>query len=547
MICRYSGAIIICLFVSLFFQVSGIQAETKQSTSNSTEALIDHLIDDGTITREEADAFKEQYVNQKEKISENVPDTMGGDVELPENQIEDDITPIEKSLHTIEESPDPYTDDIVRNEKNRDQRLDKLEGKVDEILSNEIFNTEWMKRLSIGGDIRLRYRIDYFDKENADLLDPADPTQLLNTKIDRTRGQYRARLDIKAKVIGDRERNANGVEAGLRISTGNEGNPVSTNDTLGDYYNKDNFLIDRAYLKWTYGKEKPFWGMTPGISLTGGRIPNPWFTATNLVWDYDLNFEGAALNLTTDAREANVFSTFLTLGVFSIQEVEFSNRDKKLYGAQVGFKFRWENAFTGTIGAAYFDYDNIEGIVNDPERPGEMDFSAPIYQQMGNTLIDIDPSSDILTALAVDYNLANLSVQADFHGFSPVHLIFLSEFVYNVGFDKEKVAERTGIEDIAEDIFGYQFGMKIGYPTVRKYGQWNMGLYYRHLEADAVLDAFTDSDFHNGGTNAEGFIFAFEMGLYKDLWLSWKWLSADEIAGPQTAIDVLQIDLNFRF
>ena len=42
---------------------------------------------------------------------------------------------------------------------------------------------------------------------------------------------------------------------------------------------------------------------------------------------------------------------------------------------------------------------------------------------------------------------------------------------------------------------------------------------YRYLERDAVLDAFTDSDFHLGGTDAKGYQLGFDLGLSRGAWL----------------------------
>ena len=67
------------------------------------------------------------------------------------------------------------------------------------------------------------------------------------------------------------------------------------------------------------------------------------------------------------------------------------------------------------------------------------------------------------------------------------------------------------------------------------------------MERDAVLDAFNDSDFHRGGTDAEGYSIGGELGLLKNTWARLRYLSADEIDGPPLGIDVLQIDLNAKF
>jgi hypothetical protein len=121
--------------------------------------------------------------------------------------------------------------------------------------------------------------------------------------------------------------------------------------------------------------------------------------------------------------------------------------------------------------------------------------------------------------------------------------------VKNLGFDRDKVAARIGPgADVPSGLdTGYQIKLKTGYPEPRTFGEWNVSLAYKYLEGDAVLDAFTDSDFHGGGTNAEGWILGAEFGLYRDVWLSTRWMSADEIEGPAVAIDTFQLDVNSRF
>ena len=71
--------------------------------------------------------------------------------------------------------------------------------------------------------------------------------------------------------------------------------------------------------------------------------------------------------------------------------------------------------------------------------------------------------------------------------------------------------------------------------------------FYKHLESDAVVDGFTDSDFHLGGTNAKGWISGVNFGLGKNTWLTARWLTANEISGPPLSIDVFQFDINARF
>jgi len=387
----------------------------------------------------------------------------------------------------------------------------------------------WVRRLTLGGDLRLRYQGEFMDEDNLIQTAPENDDVEINTTKDRQRLRYRARLSLN-EAITDHWR------AAFRLATGNDNDPVSTNDTLGDSFNKDNILFDRAYLEW-----KPLSSLT----LTGGRIPNPWFS-TNLVWDKDLNFEGIALNYNHNILAW--LSGFATVGVFPLEEVELSSRDKWLYGAQVGARANFTPSIAAQMGVAYYYYDNIVGEPYDPTASGTgKGYTAPGFMQKGNTLMDINTiTGEKIAALASEFEELDTLATVDLGFWDPVHLVFIGEYVTNLGFDREEVSERNGAK-VSNSDKGYMLGTAIGHPKVNELGKWNVFLFYKYLEANAVLDAFTDSDFHLGGTDAKGYILGTEIGVAHNVWMTAKWLSADEIKGPVWSIDVLQIDLSAKF
>src|SRR5690606_30282913 len=132
--------------------------------------------------------------------------------------------------------------------------------------------------------------------------------------------------------------------------------------------------------------------------------------------------------------------------------------------------------------------------------------------------------------LAADYRLLNLTAAVDYNLFNPVHLIVSADYVRNMGFDQARVLARSGL-DLEKEDTGYMVRVAVGMPTMLLKGDWQLSLAYRYLEADAVLDAFTDSDFHLGGTNSKGFIVGGQYGLSRNTWLSARWLSSREITG----------------
>jgi hypothetical protein len=92
---------------------------------------------------------------------------------------------------------------------------------------------------------------------------------------------------------------------------------------------------------------------------------------------------------------------------------------------------------------------------------------------------------------------------------------------------------------------GVNFGKAI--PAFDKRGDWAVGLGYRHVESDAVVDGFTDSVFGNGGTNMEGYTLNAAMALSKRTWLRLAYMSASQIAGPPLKTDVILIDFTAKF
>lgn len=386
---------------------------------------------------------------------------------------------------------------------------------------------EWTRRIKLSGDLRLRYEADFFDGLNALFVKPDNTTVLLNSSEDRHRIRLRARLGMTAKVNDE-------LEAGIGLATGNTTDPVSTNQTLGDSLNKKNFLLDLAYLKWTPSQTVTVWG---------GRFPNPWFS-TDMVWDPDINFDGVAISFRPQLTSRT--NLFLTAGAFPIQEVEMSSRDKWLFGGQLGVRYTNDEKVSFRLAAAFYDFEHTTGEVNDPARPGANDWTAPLFQQKGNTLFDIDPGPAIKTAYAADYRELNVTGSLDLGFWNPVRVVLLADYVNNIGFDKADVDARTG-SDVKKETEGYQFGITVGHQDTREFGQWKTYLFYKHLEADAVMDAFTDSDFHLGGTNAKGWITGVDFGVAKNSWLSARWLTANEISGPPLGIDIFQFNVNARF
>jgi hypothetical protein len=186
-------------------------------------------------------------------------------------------------------------------------------------------------------------------------------------------------------------------------------------------------------------------------------------------------------------------------------------------------------------------------VRNSPDSQA-FDFTAPRFVQKGNTLFDIrndaDPSTNLF-ALAGEYRLLSANFALDL-GFDTTHVVLGGEYVANVGWNAARVQARTGLAlDARTD--GYEASVTVGRPTLAALGHWRAFLSYRYLQRDAVLDGFTDSELHLGGTDLQGYLVGFDVGLSRGAWLRLRYQTASAIDGPPLGIDVWQLDLNGQF
>lgn len=488
------------------------EREDMETLRQTTMNLIQLLVQQGVLTQDKADLLiKQAEVKAKETVAAEKK-AGAGVVRVP----------------YVPESVKKQIADQVREEVIAQAKTERW-GDVNAV-------PEWVDRLKWEGDIRLRYQGDLFASDNpSPLFFNAAGQNISNTSEDRNRFRLRARLGLNAKIT-------QAISAGLRLATGNLQDPVSTNQTLGQYGNKYDFVLDRAFVKAHSDETLPW------LTVSAGRIPNPWF-GTDLVWDEDLNFEGAALYIDPNAQSSKAWRPFLTLGAFPLQEIEKSDtvqaKSKWLLGVQTGVEWVRDTNARAKVGLAYYDYRNISGIRNEFGLDA-FNRTAPQFRQKGNSVFLIDPPTFSLYALAADYKLLNLTGMVDLNVSDPVHVIVSGDYVKNIGFDSSKVLARTGF-NLEPETKGYMARVAVGMPTMLLKNDWQVFLAYRHLEADAVLDAFTDSDFHLGGTNNKGFILGAQYGLAKNAWLSARWLSSNQISGLPLAIDVVQLDFNAKF
>ncbi len=515
---KLSIAVLWCCTLSL--PVWGMEKGESPVVDSTTHKLIKLLVEQGVLTQEKGDELLREAGKPEEPAHAEKPKSDANIIRVP------------------------YVPETVKNEMREQIKQEVLAQAKQERWGEPGAQPEWLDRIKWGGDIRLRYEKDFFPTgnygftpnfqaiNNAGSTPKAGANAFVNDSIDRKRLRLRARLDMLAKVDDQ-------IEAGLRFSTGNTTDPLSPNQTLGNSFTRNSFVVDRAYLRYDPKPWFTFWG---------GRMPSPWFS-TDLVWNENLNFDGAVAVFRP--RLTGSLTGFATLGWFPVQEVELSASDKYLTGTQVGVDWKFATNHKLKAGLAYYNFHRTHGQPNALFNTNLKDYTAPQFVQKGNSMFDIRNDGGVteLYALASDYKELNLTASWDMAAFDPVHVVLTGDFVKNIGFDRQEILQRTGF-DLEPKTGGYHLKLAVGMPVMKKHGDWQLITAYKYLERDAVLDAFTDSDFHLGGTNAKGWVLGGSYGLATNTWLTMRWLSADEIDrqpfGP-LAIDVLQLDLNTKF
>jgi len=151
------------------------------------------------------------------------------------------------------------------------QKVARLETDLGNSQKNFERRLKSLGPFNFSGDLRLRAEPTFGG--------PTDRSQ------DRFRERIRLRFNAEA-VLNDQ------LKGGFSLASGDLNDPISTNQTLGQYTTRKPIEIDRAYA--TYN---PVWFRA--FTVTGGKFAYSWFN-TEMLWDKDLNPEGASETLAFD-------------------------------------------------------------------------------------------------------------------------------------------------------------------------------------------------------------------------------------------------------
>lgn len=413
---------------------------------------------------------------------------------------------------------------------------------------------DWIGHLQVFGDVTVREQNDIYARDNAvdELLDYYAINQAggfaettypyLDTRDNRNRLRLKAHLGVQANITDN-------WTAAVRLSSGSLTDPGSESQNEGTYGDRYTVGIDEAVIRYD---SRPM-GQVAAVTAEAGRLLNPWFAPTELVYARDLTFEGGAGTWRYafgGGKDTDRSLIYLTVGGSEMLEVPLDNPDNKwMVAGQLGTNLQWAGGLQHLrLAGAYYDFLHVTGIKNSFDSTF-YNFSAPSFIRYGNTYYDISnsPNPDVnLFALAAHFRLIDVAAEYTL-ALGPHQLSVEAEAVRNIGYNEAQVEALSGQSFPQAENIGYVAELGFGDPEVNGWRDWRTRFGYRYVRRDAVLDAWTDADFHGAGTNAAGYYFWVEYGLAHDVWTRLRYMSGNEVDGPRYGLDIVQVDLNARF
>jgi len=352
-------------------------------------------------------------------------------------------------------------------------------------LTGSALAGNWYDNVKLKGD--LRYRHEMIKKEDMDT---------------RQRHRIRARLAVEGEVNNE-------MKAVFQLATGSD-DPLSTNQTLDNAFSTKSIGIDLAYFEYKPSK-------ISNLKIKGGKFKNPFVKPgkSELIWDSDWNPEGGTFNYQT--KNDNLDFTLIGAGLWIDEDSKAD--DVSMMAGQGVFRFHMnEKKSSIAVGGSYFYYSNM------------MDHAAlhEVDDAKGNSSMTNPDNEEIYLN---DYELLELSLEIN-HKFENTPVTAMFDYVTNTAVDSLET--------------GWLIGLRVG--KAKKPGSWAFRYIYREVEKDAVVGAFSDSDFRGGGADAKGHEFGGTYMLAQNTAFSLSYFM-NTIGLDADADDCgrLQVDLQLKF
>ncbi len=377
-------------------------------------------------------------------------------------------------------------------------------GSSDEHIRNLERRIRGLGPISFSGDVRFR--------EEPFFGGPADGS------LDRARARLRARFNVFAD-LGDQFR------TGLTLASGEINDPISTNQDLAGFYTRKTLALDQAFVEY-----KPSWFKQAGF--VGGKFRYPWYN-TELVWDKDLNPEGAAQVFAFEFH--NPFLKRVAVVGFELPfaQVAGTSVDKRItqditYGGQVQTTWQLHSGMQLSVYSGFYDFRGADAIAlaqarassKNPQTPfaGVLPLANPAsnstYTTISSTVITVAgqvfptgvtsvSNAQFASRFGLLDNIARLDVDT---GRPKMPLTFIGDYVQNT----EACANLSSIIPVPANRANASFAQTLNAPCnpharrgywvegrigrLQQRGDWQGGYTRIYIEREAVLGGFNYSE-----------------------------------------------------
>jgi hypothetical protein len=385
---------------------------------------------------------------------------------------------------------------------------------------------------SFSGDLRLRHE-SFFGSG------PANSA----AAQDRHRERYRLRFNVNTKLNDE-------ISGGFTLTSGDTGDPISTNNTETGFFTRKPFSVDRAFA--TYHPK--FFKL---LSVTGGKFAYTWYR-TELTFDNDINVEGGSQQVVWDWKD-KFFSHFGVVG-FELPLFEVSGGpDTSILGGQIQTGWNLLPHLKATADAAFYDYRNPNSIAQNQTngngyatqgtstgQGGNFGFSAAT---LTNSFGVIDGARQFGSKFGILDTIFQLDVDTGLRRFPLTTLFNFAQNTRaceNVG---AFVAAGVAINCNPRDRQGYWAEAQFG--QTKQKGDLRFGYTFARIEREAVVSAFVASDIRQPTNVAQHRIEA-AYQAYPNVTLNFTSFIGRQLVTAQTPVEErwlkrLQFDFNYKF
>lgn len=394
------------------------------------------------------------------------------------------------------EATTEYLKDNARANRKEIAEADVQVAKVAD-LEKASKSADWATKIKMKGDFR--YRHEFIEDELAS-----------GATNERTRQRIRVRLGVEAKVNDT-------VKAVVQIATsGDDRDPRSTNQTLGDSATRKGIGLDLAYADWA---------PVAGVNVQLGKIPYAWQRVPSYFWDGDITWEGGAAKYARGNFFGSAFGFWLSEAG--------SGADSNMAGAQLGFKPKFGST-TLTAALGYYQVGAVQGEVTLTSATPPCAANGAFFGgAQGNRTVVVGGCRTLRDGYELIEGLAQLEFKL---GSYPASVF--ANYIQN----------QEALDNDSGYAAGFTFG-KAGDPK-----SWEFSYVYQDMDQNAQFAQFVDSDFGGGITFSKGSVFKAAWAPAKNWTINGTYfLNERQLVASGATNDIWrdydrwQLDLNYKF